>query len=354
MGNVLNCSKPKIENKEKTNKTTENKKSRKSTSEDIDKPKNESILNKCQSDILLNLGSISTRERCKIISFLKLMDSKKLLYLTHHGILLNINKTKKWPIYFQFKNWKGPVTANAIDNILKNIQSSLDIWLEKLKGYNGFTTEYIKVKIFGFVFSSKVTTDSTFENKYGGYPIVKKWDRDDESCPWVISYDEKEYTNISFYKPSLDFSKIKVVRNKSNTGAFFKPSDFDNYKHPENLEGFYTKLWLGNEWVAQAQRQYLRISGLITDTQKGTFGDNYHVLIHEMGHCFFLDDLYDAHKYPPKYEGKCVYSSGKCTYNLYNNDSIMFGSKKLKLLDYIMLRHVWIKQNQFIQKNKKN
>ena len=82
---------------------------------------------------------------------------------------------------------------------------SLNSWLEKLKGYNGFTTEYIKVKIFGFVFSSLVTTDSTFEDKYGMYPIVKKWDKDDESCPCVISYDEKEYTNISFYKQSLNF-----------------------------------------------------------------------------------------------------------------------------------------------------
>ena len=337
MGNVLSCSKPNQTLDETSGKTTIKNNSK-------DKPKDEQFLNKCKRDILLKLGYISVKERCKIISFLDFMDSKKLPYLTHHGLLLNFNKIKQWPIYFHFKDWKGPVTADAIDNILKNIQMSLNSWLEKLKGYNGFTTEYIKVKIFGFVFSSLVTTDSTFEDKYGTYPIVKKWDKDDESCPWVISYDEKEYTNISFYKPSLDFSKFKVVGNKSNTGAFFRPSNFINYKHPEKLKGFYTKVWLGNEWRAQAQRQYLRISGLIIDTKKGTFGNNYFVLVHEMGHCFFLDDLYDTHKYPQKYDGQCTYISGTCKYSLNYYDSIMFGSKKINLLDHIMIRHVWDKQ----------
>ena len=64
---------------------------------------------------------------------------------------------------------------------------------------------------------------------------------------------------------------------------FYKPFNFINY-NPEKLQGFYTKVWMGNEWRAQAQRQYLRISGLVT--QKRTFDNNYSVLVHEMGHCF--------------------------------------------------------------------
>ena len=45
-----------------------------------------------------------------------------------------------------------------------------------------------------------------------------------------------------------------------------------------------------------AQRQYLKIGGVISDY--GTGANFNSVFTHEMGHCFFHDDIYDPIKYP--------------------------------------------------------
>ena len=58
--------------------------------------------------------------------------------------------------------------------------------------------------------------------------------------------------------------------------------------------------------------------------------------MHEMGHCFFLDDMYDAKKYPKPL--------ANCACSLQRTDTIMFGSAHVQPLDHAMLRRTWTVQ----------
>ena len=77
-----------------------------------------------------------------------------------------------------------------------------------------------------------------------------------------------------------------------------------------------------------AQRQYLKIGGQIHNYETGEA--DYRVFAHEMGHCFFLDDIYDPGKYP----------------NGLNLISIMNTNGTIADFDKFLLRLVWKNQKE--------
>ena len=123
----------------------------------------------------------------------------------------------------------------------------------------------------------------------------------------------------------------------------FSPATWtDDYVHPEGIRTFYTKFWQGVRFNAVGQRHYLRIGGCVEDVRKGTLSttdpySGFRVLLHEMGHCFFLDDLYDKAKYPDTLVEEGVAP-------LQPKDSTMYaagGAGTLQPMDHAMLRRTW-------------
>lgn len=272
---------------------------------------------------------------CAFLATLKRMDELRLPHTTSVGILSGLNTQRTWDIYIFFSNWPSPVTSACVQRMMEQFQTSLDEWLSKLSGYNGFTKQRVKVRIFGFVFRRGVSTDSSFERRYGSYPIVREWLDTSEVSPWIVSAN-RPTTNM--YDSKLDLHTIRVVGNRTQTGATFLPKQWDSYKHPEGCMGYQTRFWHGADmWNATAQRHYLRVSGVLADTTSGDFGPYRKVLTHEMGHCFFLDDLYDIKKYPtPLPSAICSYD---CQIRV--NDSVMHGGPVVTPFDHAQLRHVW-------------
>ena len=95
---------------------------------------------------------------------------------------------------------------------------------------------------------------------------------------------------------------------------------------------FYTKFWHKTTWDAVAQRQYLKIGGCITNYATGETLDD--VFAHEMGHCFFHDDLYDNGKYPCAPGLSSVMNSG----------SVFENGTWVTDFDKVIMRIVWESQ----------
>lgn len=285
-------------------------------------------------NIFQNL-EMSNTEKCKALEYNRQMDIARCPYLDTIGVLVAMKNTQKWCIYFHFTEWPVTVNGLTIQKLKDQFVRSMTSWIAQLKGYNGFPLNAIKVPIFGFVFNKNVQIDSSFYEKYGKYPIVTNWTENNENCPWKLEYNGKALNNPNFYRKDLDYTKLRVVGNKTNTQATFSPSSWSEYKHPENISYFQTKFWNGTTYAAAAQRHYLRIAGTLQNYATGNLGENYKILVHEMGHCFFLDDLYDTKKY---------IHNNSCGKNLQPNDSMMFMSTRLTNMDHVMLRHSWNKQ----------
>lgn len=294
-----------------------------------------------KDEMLVFKGLKMTRTlRCKLHTCFSIMEKNNIPYRDTWGILLCMKNTKVWNIYFHFTNWKVPISAQLIDNLKNDFVKATDMWLSKLKTYNSFPSS-IKVNIFGFVFNKGVLVDDSFKECYGEYPTVTDWPYDNEQCPWIFEYDGKRYTSVNYYEKTLNLSKSKVVSNKTTSGAKFHPGEWSNYVHPEGIYYFQTKFWHGTQWKAHAQRQYIRIGGVVQNPSTGNLGDNFPVLLHEMGHCFFLDDMYDARKFPSSVVEK------QCGVPLNRNDTVMFGNRTLTIMDHAMLREVYDKQLEF-------
>ena len=89
---------------------------------------------------------------------------------------------------------------------------------------------------------------------------------------------------------------------------------------------FLTKFWHKTTWDAVAQRQYLKLGGNVIDYSLGI--TRYVVFAHEMGHTFFLDDIYSRSKYP---DGVGI-------------TSIMNNSSNITDFDQFTMRIVWSRQ----------
>lgn len=284
--------------------------------------------------------AIPAKRSCLYVATLKRMDELRLPYINSTSLLQGFHTHKTWDIYLFFSDWSGPVTAACVNRMMEQFRASFSEWLSKLKGYNGFTTQTIRVRIFGFVFCSGVSTDATFDKAYGQYPIVRDWMDKSEVSPWVVSANT---STQNMYKPDLDLHTIRVVGNRTQTGATFSPTKWDeSYTHPEGCVGYQTRFWHGvASYKAVAQRHYLRVSKVLEDPTNGDFGANLKKLKHEMGHCFFLDDLYDTKKYPkPLPKATCTCDpNGHCTTR--EDETIMHGGPVITPFDHAQLRHVW-------------
>ena len=125
-----------------------------------------------------------------------------------------------------------------------------------------------------------------------------------------------------------DFQTLKVSGNgdNNNGNTTFYPDAWEDFSHPEEIDMFHTKFWHKVSWDAVAQRQYLKLGGNVTNYALGT--TRFYVFAHEMGHTFFLDDIYSRSKYP---DGE-------------NIQSIMNNASEITDFDRFSLRMVWSQQ----------
>lgn len=294
----------------------------------------------CDDPTFSGLGIRGSRS-CSYAAILRRMDELRLPYHNSVSLLRGFNECRTWDIYLFFSKWSGPITAVCVTRMMEQFRASHREWMSKLRGYNGFTNQNIRVRLFGFVFCRGVETDATFDKRYASYPTVREWMDTSEVSPWVVSANT---STRNMYHPDLDLHTIRVVGNRTQTGATFFPLVWndDSYRHPEGCIGYQTRFWNGTDvWNATAQRHYLRVSKVLMDPSSGEFGVNTKILKHEMGHCFFLDDLYDTKKYPnPLPNTTCVCEhNGQCMIRM--DDTIMHGGPMITPFDHAQLRHVW-------------
>lgn len=240
-----------------------------------------------------------------------------------------IKQNGEWVIYYHIEEWKGPVTATAVSNLREQYETIANYWLEDLTPFDPEAPDEVTIKIFGFVFNEGVELDQSFHDAYGDYPVVTNWKATDESAPWQVVYKSNEIEfNQDWYRIA-DFESLKVLGNRKDLGSGIdlSPADWKDYTHPEGVEMFYTKFWHKTTWDAVAQRQYLKLGGVISDYANGKAGTTTldRTFVHEMGHCFFHDDLYDPVKYP---DGEGL-------------ESIMFSKDYITDFDRIVQRIIW-------------
>ena len=242
--------------------------------------------------------------------------------------LSEIYRTGLYPIYFHIESWDGPVTLLAIQQLVQDYEFIANQWLNSLNDYDSSIPEHVKIQVFGFVFNEGVEIDESFYSQYENYPIVMNYTKTNEESPWkIIEKNSGALFNQNWYTHA-DFATLQVINNREDLSSqvTFSPQDWSSYSHPENIDIFWTKFWHKTTWDAVAQRQYLKIGGVITDYSLGN--SIYSVFAHEMGHTFFLDDIYDRGKYP----------------EAENIDSIMNGDATISDFDTLCLRIVWKKQ----------
>ena len=244
--------------------------------------------------------------------------------------LFSINKNGKWVIYYHIENWIGPVMAEAITNLTETYQYLANQWLDLIDDYDPSVPSQVKIHVFGFVFNQGVELDDSFYEIYGDYPIVTNWQGTNEESPWEIRFKNNNNLFSQNWYQDVDYTEMYVSGNRNNVGedVIFFPTEWEGYIHPEEVDMFFTKFWHKTTWDAVAQRQYLKVGGQIQNYADGTI--NTSVFSHEMGHCFFHDDIYDSGKYP----------------NNQNIISIMNTHPLIADFDAMIQRMVWEKQRE--------
>ena len=246
--------------------------------------------------------------------------------------LWTIKQNGEWVIYFHIESWTGPVTDIVIINLRNEYELLANKWIDGLTDFDPDAPNTVSIKVFGFVFNDGVVVDPSFYSTFGNYPIVTDWQLTDESSPWEIVHINNGNTFFPHnYYQIDDFDSLKVIGNDvaNYPNATFLPPNWGSYIHPEGVDMFYTKFWHKTTWDAVAQRQYLKIGGVISnyatgETQGGTFA-------HEMGHCLFHDDIYDNGKYPCANGLPSVMNSG----------SVIQNGTWVTDFDQVIMRIVW-------------
>jgi hypothetical protein len=288
---------------------------------------------------------------CSYLGYMKRMDTNNALYNDSISLLSGFYRHATWDIYIHFGRWPQKVTKSFVQNLLTEFRASKTEWLSKLKGYEGFPLRKVEVRLFGIVLEEGVETDSSFDSFFSKYPVVRNWKKDGgEASPWKVSSTSMRDLPQNFmYLKKLDLHSLRVTGNKG--GARYSPNDWSSYTHPEGCKGFQTKLWIeSGEWNATAQRHYLRLKGVISEASNGKLKNvERTVLKHEMGHNFFLDDMYDTKKYPRMLPScNCPPSCPSSCSGIEKNDTIMFGSPTITPMDHAMIRKVWTRQKPLI------
>ena len=242
--------------------------------------------------------------------------------------MYSIKNSGDWIIYYHIESWEGAVNSQAISSLTFEYQNIANQWIDVLDDFDENAPDSVNIKIFGFVFNTGVLIDPSFYEVYGDYPIVTNWNLTNEEAPWLIkNMNDSSIFNQNWYL-DVDYTNMFVDGNRDdvNPNVNFHPENWNNYNHPEGISMFFTKFWHKTTWDAVAQRQYLKVGGQIQNYTTGEI--NYSVFAHEMGHCFFHDDIYDIGKYP----------------NGQNIISIMNSFPYISDFDKIIQRMVWEKQ----------
>ena len=244
--------------------------------------------------------------------------------------LFSVNKNGEWSIYYHIENWIGPVMGEAITNLTETYQGLANQWLDLIDDYDQLVPTEVNIRVFGFVFNEGVELDASFYQIYGDYPIVTNWQETNEESPWEIRFkNNNSVFNQNWYQ-DVDYTEMYVTGNRTDVAdnVVYSPTQWEGYIHPESIDMFFTKFWHKTTWDAVAQRQFLKVGGQIQNYASGTI--NTSVFGHEMGHCFFHDDLYDSVKYP----------------NNQNLISIMKSHPVITDFDAMIQRMVWEKQRE--------
>ena len=244
--------------------------------------------------------------------------------------LWTIHQTGNWPIYYHVESWEGLVNSQSINNLTSQFESIANDWLDGLQEYDSEAPSNVSVKIFGFVFNEGVEYNNEFYNQYSNFPLVTNYTQTNEESPWVIRFRENDQLFDQNWYAVQDYLDLYVDGNRDDfeNSVLFFPNNWNNFLHPEGIDIFVTKFWHKVNWDAVAQRQFLKIGGQIHNYETGEA--DYRVFAHEMGHCFFLDDIYDPGKYP----------------NGLNLISIMNTNGTIADFDKFLLRLVWKNQKE--------
>jgi hypothetical protein len=240
--------------------------------------------------------------------------------------------------------------SKKLENLLKNVKSQLTA-----------------IHDLGYV---SVTVQ--LEEKYPQIPITKTWDFVEKALETLsVTYGEwmSKMSGRFGYPNVLDSSgKIPIklygisLRNDrrypetpkaSKYGAKWKKLIYTGTEFDTSPDGKKSN-WFNNEYdkrvppqslflsftskiaaAGHAQPEYLRLQ--LSD-EKTTFTSVENIdkakslFLHEIGHSFWMDDMADIIKYPKP----------SSTYNLFPNDTNMFGNPGLTDMDHLMIRINWM------------
>ncbi|SPJ71043.1 uncharacterized protein FTOL_00771 [Fusarium torulosum] len=156
--------------------------------------------------------------------------------------------------------WDSTATLTEAQRtkIAKVYDQQYQKWFKWLYGYNGFPYSNVKVNIVGYAVKNK----SQLQGSTTGYDVYTDLDADGiPMCPVSCARDAHL---------DGDYSGCKAGANR-------------HYDHSlwltDGLEGGF-----GHNWGQQVGREYF-----MNNLDSG----NIHILLHEMGHTFALDDFYD-------------------------------------------------------------
>ena len=141
---------------------------------------------------------LSTDQRCRALACIRSMEQRNIPYLFTRGLLLEFQANATWDVYIHVSDWDADVTSSFLKNVLKHIQYGLDQWLRKLNGFDGFTKQGVKVRLFGIVFQDVVIVDTNDVNTaFDRSSRVYNWAMNDENSPWCVKEVKRDTCGIS-------------------------------------------------------------------------------------------------------------------------------------------------------------
>ena len=253
----------------------------------------------CDDELQLYAGlRVRPQDTCRFKAYVQQMDSLRLPYTTHVGLLWSFSQqdAPTWDVYLHFDDWPVPVTAAIIQRLMQQFQRALDAWMAKLRGVRGFPDRRVRAALRHRVLQGRRARAGRVE-AMRRVPDRDRVVRAGEQSPWMLALGAQRFGVLSYYRRDVELRAARRRQPPARRGV--PTGGLARLRAPRGLRRLQTRYWHGDaNFAAFAQRQYLRVSGVCAHPATGDFGANYKILLHEMGRCFFLDDLYDLAKYP--------------------------------------------------------